>query len=309
MKTVLLYLKDFLKENFNYKTYSLTALFLICCIYVNYQYNFEDKIIDAWYGKPERTLWYFLFYAFSYYGTVLIQILTAKKKDTVLKKEFWLYTLFGLIVLSLDASFSWHSEIGKDLPWDVYILLYKILGDLSGIIATTIPLWLFYLLTKNNRDNFYGLSTTNTTSVNYYFLMLLIMTIPILWASFQEDFLTSYPTFPDNEAYKYLNIPRGIAIGIYEFFYAFDFITVELLFRGFFIIGLYKVLGDKVLLPMVSTYAFLHFGKPLGETIGSIFGGFILGVFALKTRNIWGGIILHVGVALLMELAAFIQKT
>ena len=59
---------------------------------------------------------------------------------------------------------------------------------------------------------------------------------------------------------------------------------------------------------MVVCYASLHFGKPLGETIGSIFGGYILGVLALQTRSIWGGIIVHVGVAWLMDLAALLQK-
>ena len=96
---------------------------------------------------------------------------------------------------------------------------------------------------------------------------------------------------------------------VFEFFYAFDFIIVELLFRGFFIIGLAHILGKSALLPMVTMYAFLHFGKPLGETIGSVFGGYILGIMAFKTKNIWGGVILHIGIALLMELAAFIQKS
>ena len=51
----------------------------------------------------------------------------------------------------------------------------------------------------------------------------------------------------------------------------------------------------------------LHFGKPLGECISSVFGGYILGVIALYSRNIWGGVVLHMGVAALMELAAFSQ--
>jgi hypothetical protein len=42
------------------------------------------------------------------------------------------------------------------------------------------------------------------------------------------------------------------------------------------------------------------------ETIGSFFGGFILGTIALHTKSIWGGIIIHVGIALLMELLAFL---
>jgi len=58
---------------------------------------------------------------------------------------------------------------------------------------------------------------------------------------------------------------------------------------------------------MVAAYAVLHFGKPLGESIGSIFGGYILGIIALYSRNIWGGVFVHGGIALLMEIFAFLQ--
>ena len=38
---------------------------------------------------------------------------------------------------------------------------------------------------------------------------------------------------------------------------------------------------------MAATYAALHFGKPMGETISSIFGGYILGVIALYNHSNW----------------------
>jgi len=69
-----------------------------------------------------------------------------------------------------------------------------------------------------------------------------------------------------------------------------------------------SVLGRGAVLTMVVTYCFLHFGKPLGESISSIFGGFILGVVAYETRSIWGGVILHMGIAWMMDLAAYLQK-
>ena len=58
---------------------------------------------------------------------------------------------------------------------------------------------------------------------------------------------------------------------------------------------------------MTAVYVFIHFGKPLGETIGSALGGYILGVIALYSRNIWGGIFIHMGIAFLMEMTAMIQ--
>ncbi len=58
---------------------------------------------------------------------------------------------------------------------------------------------------------------------------------------------------------------------------------------------------------MVVLYAVCHFGKPVGETISSIFGGYLLGILAYKSRNVWGGVFVHVGVALFMELFGFYQ--
>ena len=58
---------------------------------------------------------------------------------------------------------------------------------------------------------------------------------------------------------------------------------------------------------MAVIYCFLHLGKPLPEAISSFFGGYILGVLALRTSNIWGGILAHVGFALFLELFTFLQ--
>ena len=96
---------------------------------------------------------------------------------------------------------------------------------------------------------------------------------------------------------------------IYEFFYLADFTFTELVFRGVLVIGMARLIGKDAVLPMVAVYAFLHFGKPLGETIGSVFGGYILGVIALKSKNIVGGCIIHIGVAFLMDIAAYIQHS
>ena len=49
-------------------------------------------------------------------------------------------------------------------------------------------------------------------------------------------------------------------------------------------------------------------GAVAGALISSFFGGYILGVFAYYSRSIWGGIIVHMGIALLMDLAAVLAK-
>ncbi len=73
------------------------------------------------------------------------------------------------------------------------------------------------------------------------------------------------------------------------------------------VIGMANVLGRGAVMAMASVYCLLHFGKPAGEAISSIFGGYILGVVAYETRSIWGGIIVHMGIAWLMETVAYLR--
>ncbi|MES1160611.1 MAG: CPBP family glutamic-type intramembrane protease [Bacteroidota bacterium] len=85
-----------------------------------------------------------------------------------------------------------------------------------------------------------------------------------------------------------------------------DFLSIELFFRGLLVIGLARYAGEYVLLPMAAFYCTIHFGKPLGECISSFFGGLALGVIALRTRSILGGLIVHLGLAWLMELGGWL---
>ena len=82
----------------------------------------------------------------------------------------------------------------------------------------------------------------------------------------------------------------------------------EFFFRGMLVIGMAKILGKASVFPMVAMYVFIHLGKPMGEAISSSMGGFILGVIAYYSRNIWGGVCIHLGIAWLMEIAAFVMK-
>ena len=135
--------------------------------------------------------------------------------------------------------------------------------------------------------------------------------IPLLYlASLQPDFLRMYPRYKNsggNIIVRHYHANKNLIVAIYELSYAFSFFIVELIFRGFFIFALVKYLGKSVVLPMAVSYCILHFGKPLGETISSFFGGYLLGVIAYKTQNIYGGVLVHIAIALLMELFAFIQ--
>ena len=59
---------------------------------------------------------------------------------------------------------------------------------------------------------------------------------------------------------------------------------------------------------MVVPYNMIHYGKPFLEANAAIIAGIVLGTLALKTRSIWCGFLIHVSVAISMDLAALIQR-
>jgi membrane protease YdiL (CAAX protease family) len=139
-------------------------------------------------------------------------------------------------------------------------------------------------------------------------MMLSIMVPVLIFATALPGFLKQYPMYKSTTAHEYLQVPEWVTVLAYEFAYGFDFITVELFFRGFLVIGMASLIGRPAVIAMAVIYCMLHFGKPAGEAVSSIFGGYLLGVIAYESKSIWGGIIVHVGIAYLMEIISFIAK-
>lgn len=149
--------------------------------------------------------------------------------------------------------------------------------------------------------NEYGLGINETAQhkMGYFLLALPIMLFAIL-ASFRSDFSTHYP-FYSQAARSYVDL---IA---WELIYISQFVAVEFFFRGFLLNGLKRQFGSLSIAVMMLPYLMLHFPKLWLEASGSFLFGFFLGVLALKSRSIWGGVLVHVAIALTMDIAALIQ--
>jgi membrane protease YdiL (CAAX protease family) len=91
---------------------------------------------------------------------------------------------------------------------------------------------------------------------------------------------------------------------LWEGLYALQFLSLEFFFRGFILHGLRRALGANAIFVMLVPYCMIHYGKPLPETLGAIGAGLILGTLAMRTRSIWGGVLIHVGVATTMDVLA-----
>ncbi|HZE84189.1 MAG TPA: CPBP family intramembrane glutamic endopeptidase, partial [Puia sp.] len=158
---------------------------------------------------------------------------------------------------------------------------------------------------RDGKSNFFGFTGRGFSSRPYFLILLFLLPL-IALASTQHDFLLTYPkvkTIAFINGYAHPSWPWKL---LFEISYGLDFVSIELFFRGFLVIGLAQWAGRDAILPMAAFYCTIHFGKPLGECISSFFGGMALGVIAWRTRSILGGLIVHLGLAWLMEIGGWI---
>ena len=133
-----------------------------------------------------------------------------------------------------------------------------------------------------------------------YGLMFIPVAILVWIVANDPDFQRQYPFYKN---------PRGIAdFLVWEFFYALQFFSLEFFFRGFMLHGAKDKLGRFAIFAMVVPYTMIHFRKPLYETIGAVIAGSALGVLSLRTRSIMGGFLIHVAVAISMDVAALLMR-
>ncbi|MBS1119495.1 MAG: Abortive infection protein [Deltaproteobacteria bacterium] len=119
----------------------------------------------------------------------------------------------------------------------------------------------------------------------------------VVIASTSDSFRQTYPF------YRMANRSQ-FDLWSWEAMYIIQFVSLEFFFRGFLLQGLRRVLGANAIFVMVVPYCMIHYGKPLPETLGALGAGLVLGTLAMRTRSIWGGVLIHVGVAITMDVLA-----
>lgn len=171
---------------------------------------------------------------------------------------------------------------------------------LAGFLFISFSILLLHRLYEK-RPGFYY--TGKTGKLKPYLLLLAFMIPLLLLASVQDNFQQVYPK--SKALALHLNNETSWKHYLFfEFAYIADFITVELFFRGLLIATMSRVLGIHCILPAALFYFSIHLGKPMQEALSSFFGGLILGSIAYQTKSIWGGCLVHIGIALIMELLA-----
>ena len=299
MKSIVQYIRRYFSETDKRILISVSA-FTTVLVFINYHFGLDESIRKNNSFVIKLIEWYAVFliaFAIPYLFTSFF-----KPGSFFKRRLFLILLLIAPLLFAVKLSLNFVFPIADDLNWNYYwnyILYWPVL--LLVFAATLFILWRHF----DKDQPFYGL-TKKGLNWKPYLLMLLIMVPLIAAASTQPDFLAVYPKLKSiGGVYNATGISWWHKL-LFELSYGSDFISIELFFRGFLILAFIKWVGKDAILPMACFYCTIHFGKPLGECISSYFGGIILGVIVYHTRSIYGGLLVHLGIAWLMELGGYI---
>ncbi len=303
MSSIFKYISEFYQKEFKLAYFLVVLLLLGIYIYLNYWHNLENRFAAGGKSKWADFFGYYLLYLIPFGSAFLLQLFFYKDCTYYHNYWFWIILLLAPAFFSFRVNFDFHQTIIKNI-WsgDAQIFWMRCLNWVVRVFVLLIPLFIIWIIKDRNNQPFYG--TTTLKDVKPYLIMLAIMIPLIALASTQKDFLQMYPKA---KFITQLDLPsKKIHYFIYELCYGFDFVSIEFFFRGFLILSLLKICGPHCIVPMACFYCTIHFGKPIGEAISSFWGGLLLGIISYNTQSIWGGLIIHLGIAWLMEAGSWL---
>jgi membrane protease YdiL (CAAX protease family) len=170
-----------------------------------------------------------------------------------------------------------------------------------GYVAVPMVLWKIIFPKDSLLDM--GLRARGLLSHAWIYLLCLVVVVPlVLIVATSPDFGAYYPF------YKHCS-RSWVDFLTWEAMYIAQFFALEIFFRGFWLSGLRRTLGSGAIFAMCVPYCMIHYGKPYLEAAGAVVAGVALGSLAMRTKSIYSGFLVHVSVALTMDLTALSHKS
>jgi hypothetical protein len=304
MKAIFGYVLTYTRSVNRY-VFLFTSLLTAALITINYTAGIEPRIV-ALPDSFSRFLGFFLLFIFIFSTAWLVQFFLSGE-NIIRRQFFYLLLLCAPAIFAAKVTLDWLSVLITQhiaIPWNEYwqIVLNWPLKCLFVMVLVAL-LWRW----GNYEGKLPGMQLQSFRAKPY--LLLLLGMVPlIILAATRPDFQHTYPKIQQIgfiDAWTRQQLPYKL---LFEISYGIDFITIELFFRGFLVLAFIRYAGKDAILPMAAFYCSIHFGKPLFECITSYFGGIVLGAIVLNTRTIWGGLIIHLGIAWLMEIAGYLSR-
>ena len=299
MKDIIQYIKEYFRET-DKRILLLVSIFTAFLVFINYHFHLDEAIRINFF-TIKLFSWYIVFVTAFAVPYFIYRLLTGRKYSS--HQNFLALLFIAPFIFSLKLALDFPVNFQGNAHWDNYwqhIIYWPLLVIITG--GMVFILWKIF---DKKYQPFYGIKTKGI-DWKPYLIMLVIMLPLVAAASTQPDFLAVYPKLKSIAGVYDESGIHGWHKLLFELSYGTDFITIELFFRGFLILAFIKWAGKDAILPMACFYCTIHFGKPLGECISSYFGGMILGIIVYNTRSILGGLMVHLGIAWMMELGGYI---
>lgn len=272
-------------------------------IYFNYYHSLEFNIVHAGNSWLSSFAGYYIIYFIPFATAYFLQFFFYKELSFHKNNWFWIILFLAPAIFSFRVNFVFlHPLIKQIWMGDQQLFWLHCSKWFVGIFAALIPVYIVWKIKDSEDEPFYGIK--KLSDAKPYFILILCMIPLITLAATQPDFLHMYPRAKIVDGWNLQ--PKGLYYFLHELFYSMDFITIEFFFRGFLIIGMIKACGKNCIVPAACFYCCIHLGKPMGEAISSFAGGLLLGIISANTKSIRGGLMVHIGIAWMMELAGFI---
>ena len=301
MVAILKYIQHFFKKEFSLPYILLILLMIGVIIYFNYWHGLENKIIASRNTGLKNFIRYYFLYLAPFAAAFFLQLFFYNDCRYYKSRWFWLILFLAPAFFSFRVNFNLQQNwVNATWPGENRLFYLQTINWITRVFVVLIPVYIVWWVKDRKTQPFYG--TGALVNLKPYLFMLLLMMPLIALASTQNDFLQVYPkakiltTIPIDkwtDKWRYL---------FFELSYGFDFVSIEFFFRGFLILALLRICGTHCIIPVACFYCMIHLGKPMGEAISSFFGGSLLGIIAFNTRSIWGGLIVHLGIAWMMEI-------
>jgi membrane protease YdiL (CAAX protease family) len=247
----------------------------------------------------------FRFFTIHQYEKIDEELLTEERPDWKMA-----VTLVSIAVcMLLPAYFGKSSHLVKwEWAVDIYrewphpSLYPRMYWGLFKIVNYLVVPSLVIKLVFRDRIRDYGFKLSTDKRVLGLYLLMFVVVMPLVWyVSDAPAFLGKYPKYK-HAAQSYYQL------GLWEATYGVQFFMLEFFFRGYALFAMARYVGHVAIYIMVIPYCMIHLAKPLPETLGSIITGIALGTLALRTRSIYGGVLIHMAVAWSMDFFAMWHK-
>lgn len=233
-----------------------------------------------------------------------------RDKDSGYDTRPWIALALGAVFLTLMEYFG-SSAVYTDLLYELGVEDNEKFHRLSGYAwwagFRVLGYFIFPALVVKGifraklRD--YGLRTQGFVEHAWvYMFFFSVVLCGVIGVSFWSEFSEYYPFYK-------LATRSWFDFIAWELLYAAQFFSLEFFFRGFWLNACKPTMGSQAIFAMVVPYCMIHYGKPWLEALAAIVAGIVLGTLAMKTRSIWSGFLIHVSVAVSMDVAAILQTS